>query len=163
MHKFICIFILVCFYHQIHGQVFLQLNRYANPESKRFYEGQKLSYKTSEFPNDWFTKKIERFIIKDSIVVFDEGSLFINEITDLRIHKPVAQSIGNKLIQFGVLWMAYGGIIHLYDGDRNPFGWREAGIGLGSMTTGWLIKKIFYTKNYKINQKNRLKIMDLNF
>jgi hypothetical protein len=163
MHKTALIFLFILTYTITNGQVFLQLNRYANPEAKRFYESEKFTFKSTEFPDDWFTKKIDRFMISDSLILFDEGSVPVQEITDIKIFKPVAKTVGNKLIQFGMLWIAYGAIIYAYDSDTNPFGWREAGIGLGSIGTGWLTKKLFYTKSYNINQKNRLKIMDLSF
>ncbi|HPK09481.1 MAG TPA: hypothetical protein P5235_08030 [Saprospiraceae bacterium] len=143
-------------------QTFLQLNRFANPEPKRFYVGDKLTYKLNSFGDEWFSHTIDDLNLVDSLIIFEQGFIDVSNISELRIYKPVVRGLGAKLIQFGVLWVVYGIIIDLVD-NNNPFTIGNASIGLGGMVVGWSMKTFLSKKDYKINEKNRVKLMYLGY
>ena len=98
----------------------------------------------------------------DSLIIFEQGFIDVSNISELRIYKPVVRGLGAKLIQFGVLWVVYGIIIDLVD-NNNPFTIGNASIGLGGMVVGWSMKTFLSKKDYKINEKNRVKLMYLGY
>ncbi len=146
-----------------HAQVFLQLNRYGNPEPKRFYIQDNLYYQSVDYKDQWLKREIDSFLIPDSTIVFTDGMIKVNTITKIKIFKPLANSIGTRLIQFGAVWLLYGTAAHIYYSQTTPWDSRVWGVSLGSIASGWLTKKLFSSKTYSINDKNRLKIMDLTF
>ena len=70
--------------------------------------------------------------------------------------------ISYMLQTFGVAWFGFGGIAH-FTTDSFDFGVDTFVTGTTALTTGWLIRKLFKFKKYKIGKKTRLKILDLSW
>ena len=144
------------------SQVFLQLERYNNPKSIKFYEGDKLEFRLKEFPDTWRSGMIIDLKPEEQLVLFQETYYHINDFSELRLRYPAVKSIGNKLMQFSGAWYLYGGIASLASSE---YGMSKKEILLGGSVAalGFLTKKLFYKKRVKLGNKKRLRVMDIRF
>lgn len=141
------------------GQKFLQLEVWNHPETIKFYEGQRIIFKTTEFPEAWQEQMIETILVDDNVLVFPDGLVHLDDITEFKIHNHVARAIGLKLMQFGVVWFGFGGVAAAaYDFD---FGWDTFAIGGGAILTGWLLRKLAGSRTYDVTGKDRLRLLDI--
>ena len=128
----------------------------------KYYEGQNLMFKTKDYPKEWQNVKIERLIDAEKIILYDGGMLNLEDIIEIRRTRPWATTVGYMLQTFGVAWFAFGGIAH-FTTDNFDFGVDTLIIGSTAIASGWLLRKLFKYKKYKVGKKVRLKILDLSW
>ncbi len=143
-------------------QVVLYMEIMTEDKPIKYYEGQNLMYKSNAFPEDWQTIKIERIMDDEKIILYDGGMIKLTDITEIRRTRSWANVVGYMLQTFGVAWFAFGGVAH-FGTDSFDFGVDTAVIGGTAIVSGWLIRKLFKFKKYKIGKKVRLKILDLSW
>jgi len=146
----------------VDAQVVLYLEVMTEDKPIKYYEGQELMYKSKAFPDDWLKIKIERIMDEEKLILFDGGMLKLDDIIQIRRTRGWATVLGYMLQTFGVAWFGFGGIAH-FTTDSFDFGVDTAVIGGTAIISGWLIKKLFRFKKYKIGKKIRLKILDLSW
>lgn len=144
------------------AQVVLYVEVMTDDKPIKYYEGQVLMYKSKDYPKEWQQIKIERLIDEEKIILFDGGMLNLADVIEIRRNRTWATAAGYMLQTFGVAWYAFGGIAHLTT-DSFDFGVDTFIIGGTAIVSGWLIKKLFRHKKYKIGKKVRLKILDLSW
>ena len=153
----------ICFGYQIaEAQVVLYMEIMTQEKPIKYYEGQSFMCKTKAYPDEWQNIKIERLIDSEKIILFDGGMLNLTDIIEIRRTRGWATAIGYMLQSFGVAWFGFGGIAH-FTTDSFDFGVDTFVIGGTAIASGWLIRKLFKFKNYKIGKKVRLKILDLSW
>ena len=165
IHRFRIIIVLVACLSAISlidAQKVLLLEKRNDPKTKKFFIGSTLSYKVASFPEEWRKGKIENILIEEGYIVFTDALVSIDEIIELKSYRGWARAANLILTRFGATWWILGGIVHFYD-DNISFGWDTLLIGAGAMLSGILIKKLFYTKRYKMGKKWRLRILDISF
>jgi len=143
------------------GQIFLQLEVDREVVPLRFAPGDMLVYKSAETGDDWQTRRIERLIADDQIIVFADNWLNIQDLTYVKVRNQPGWVVGKILTTFGSAWFVFGGIAHLatdYD-----FTWRDFTIGAVGVGLGWLITKFASSRTYKLGKKHRLRIVDISF
>ena len=64
------------------------------------------------------------------------------------------------MMQFGLVWMTYGGVLYLSGADRG-ISWNDMYIGLGSVISGYTLKKFASKKTYNLSSKYTLRMIDL--
>lgn len=143
-------------------QVVLYVEIMTEQKPIKYYEGQSLMYRSTEFPKDWQVMKIERLMEEEKVILFDGGMLNLADIKEIRRTRPWATVTGYMLQTFGVAWFGFGGLAH-FTTDSFDFGVDTFVIGTTAIGSGWLIRKLFRYKKYKIGKKVRLKILDLSW
>ena len=144
------------------AQVVLYMEIMTEIKPIKYYEGQELMFKSIEFPEDWQKIKIERILNDEKVILYDGGMLQLEDIIQIRRTRPWAIAAGYMLQTFGVAWFGFGGLAHLTT-DTFDFGVDTLVIGSTAIASGWLIKKLFKYKKYKIGKKVRLKILDVSW
>ncbi len=143
------------------GQVFLQLEVDREVLPLRFAPGDVLVYKSAETGDDWQTRRIERLIADDQIIVFADSWLNIQDITRVKVRNQPGWVVGRILTTFGSAWFVFGGVAHL--ATDYTFTWRDFTIGAVGVGLGWLITKFASSRTYKLGKKHRLRIVDISF
>jgi hypothetical protein len=146
----------------IQGQVLVQLEKYDDPQAIKFGPGNYLHYKTRTSEDTWTRSKIEKIDYENQLIVFVRGYEKLDDITHIKIVNQTTKVLGDKLMQFSILWFLYGGITHLISDDYK-FGWDTAGIGAGAFFTGFVIKKLGGEKIYNVKKRDRLRIIDISW
>lgn len=143
------------------GQIFLQLEVDREVVPLRFAPGDMLVYKSAETGDDWQTRRIERLIAEDQIIVFADSWLNIQDLTHVKVRNQPGWVVGKILTTFGSAWFVFGGIAHLT--TDYTFTWRDFTIGAVGVGLGWLITKFASSRTYKLGKKHRLRIVDISF
>jgi hypothetical protein len=146
----------------IQGQVLVQLEKYDDPQAIKFGPGNYLHYKTMASEDTWTRSKIEKIDYENQLIVFVRGYEKLEDITHIKIVNQTTKVLGDKLMQFSILWFLYGGVTHLISDDYK-FGWDTAGIGAGAFFTGFVIKKLGGEKIYNVKKRDRLRIIDISW
>ena len=144
------------------AQIVLYVEIMTEEKPIKYYGGQDLMYKNKNYPEDWQTIKIERIIDEEKIILYDGGMINLEDIIEIRRTRPWAIAAGYMLQTFGIAWYGFGGLAH-FTTDSFDFGVDTFVIGGTAIVSGWLIKKLFRFKKYKIGNKVRLKILDLSW
>lgn len=142
-----------------YGQKFIQLELPGDPIALKYYEGMSISYKLSDYPDDWFSNVIREIKVDNEILVFEDGYITMGEITHIRRYRDWAKAIGYALNTFGVVWLTYGGLAHAFSDFE--FGIDTAVIGGSALIGGWILRKWLYKKDYKLGKHARLRMLDI--
>lgn len=149
-------------FNNANGQVVLYLEDMKEEKPIKYYEGQMLSFISAEYPDEWQEIKIERILVEEKILLFAGGMVNLEDILKIRRSRGWANVTGTMLQTFGGSWFVFGGLAH-FGTSSFTFGIDTLVIGATAIGVGWLIKKFFKYKKYKIGKKNRLKILDLSW
>ena len=144
------------------AQVVLYVEVMTDDKPIKYYEGQELMFKSQEYPEDWRQIKITRIIDEEKLILYDGGMIKLSDIIEIRRTRSWAVVAGYMLQTFGIAWYGFGGIAH-FTTSSFDFGVDTFVIGGTAIVSGWLIKKLFRFKKYKIGKKVRLKILDLSW
>lgn len=144
------------------AQVVLYMEIMTEEKPIKYYEGQNLMFKHKDYPDEWQSIKLERIMDEEKIILYDGGMLNLSDIKEIRRSRPWATALGYSLQTFGVVWFGYGGLAHLF-ADSFSFGVDTFVIGSTALVSGWLLRKLFRFKKYKIGRTTRLKILDLSW
>jgi hypothetical protein len=142
------------------AQKFIQMEKYGSAKVKKYYIGDELTYKLREYPNDWTTGVIEDIILAENLVVFTNRAVKLGEITDIRSFKPVRWSVplAKNLYRFGVSWGVFSLLGPLVD---TPITWAAAIVPASAFVTGFLIKRIFKQRTYRLGKRRWLRMLDM--
>tara|TARA_R110000737_G_scaffold339177_2_gene360853 strand:+ start:1571 stop:2071 length:501 start_codon:yes stop_codon:yes gene_type:complete len=147
---------------QSSAQVVLYLEMMGEEKPIKYYEGQMLSFKSAEYPDEWQDVKIDRIMDDEKFVLYDGDMLKMSDIIEVRRTRGWANTIGYMLQTFGVAWFGFGAIAH-FTTSTFAFGVDTLAIGATAIASGWIIRKFLKYKKYKIGRRYRLKILDLSW
>ncbi|MDF1697997.1 MAG: hypothetical protein P1U56_19275 [Saprospiraceae bacterium] len=162
MTSFVVIMMAVFAPQVAKAQVVLYMEIMTELKPIKYYEGQELMFKSVDYPDEWRKIKIGRILDEEQIILFDGGMLKLDDIIQIRRTRPWAIAAGYMLQTFGVAWFGFGGIAH-FTTSTFDFGVDTLVIGGTAIVSGWLVKKLFQYKKYKIGKKVRLKILDISW
>jgi len=157
---FFCLFGLGIQSNSAQTVLYMELMKEEKPI--KYYEGQTLSFKSTAFPDEWQNVMITRIIDEEKIITYDGGLLKLDDITAIRRERSWPLVVGYGLQTFGFSWLVFGGLAH-FTTDNFDFGVDTAVIGGTALATGWIVRKFFRYKKYKIGRRVRLKILDLSW
>lgn len=143
-----------------HGQRILQIEDPKQVETIRYFEGQKLTFRSVLNGDEWQTKKIKKILVAESVIVFDQDFIHIDQITHVRESIAMRQIIGKILATFGSAWLLYGGIAIVF-GLPNVVA-RDLLIGGVAIVSGWLIQRLS-RKVYTMGKNGRIRLLDISF
>lgn len=143
------------------AQRILQLEISKEVSAKKFYEGDEIVFKTSDYPKDWQKKVIEKILVEDNVILFDDRMVAISDITHFRMYNGSAKGVGSVLSGFGAGWLLFGGIAHF--ASDNTFTWSTFAIGTTASVLGWILRKFISKKTYKMGKSANLRALDVSF
>jgi hypothetical protein len=153
-------FFLLGFCCQMNAQKLLQIEDPKEVKTIRYYEGEKITFKTEYFGKEWQTKKIKSIMVDEAVIVFEDGFISISEITHVRHGLPIRKIVGKALMTFGIGWLTYGGIALMLNlPNVVPKDLLTGGIALVS---GYFIQ-LFSRKIYIVGKNARLRLLDITF
>lgn len=129
-------------------------------KTKKFYVGEELQFKLKDFPKTWRKETIVNIIPEENLLVFEDTYHKVTDFSMIRIERPWAKSIGLRLMQFSAALYVYGGLASLVPNEYK-MSEREIVISGIFAGVGFLIRKLFSRKKFKLNKRRRLRIMDL--
>ncbi|MEM6879052.1 MAG: hypothetical protein AAFY36_15305 [Bacteroidota bacterium] len=164
--RFICLSVLFfwtaaggCF-----AQLALQLERYGQAETLKFFRGDEISY---QLVGDelWRTDPIQEIRYDINSVVLADRFITLEQIERIDLGKDsFLQGAGLALQTFGAGWAFFGLVGYAVDGNPDTrFGRGDIIVSVGSMATGLLLSKVLSKQVYKLGNRRRLRIVDLNF
>jgi hypothetical protein len=156
-----CLLIGTCIHQVSQGQIILQLEIYRVPQAVKFYPGDRISFKTNDYHDEWRHEVIERLVYSDSLIITNMGMVRINDVIAFRTYNGTVNAFSKMLMTFGTVWLGYGGIAALTANFQFTTG--TLAIGGGAILSGWLLKKLFYKNTYKLGKKHRVRIIDISW
>jgi hypothetical protein len=109
---------------------------------------------------DWQKIRLKDFIYTDSIILIEEGFIKLSDITQMRDTRPIVNNIARGAQTFGTAYLIYGLLGSLSDSGQK-FQLSDAVFGAGAISLGWIFKKAFYIRDYKMGSRYRLRLLDL--
>ncbi len=166
MKRIIVVSCLILWTTSLNSQIFFQFEQANSLKVRKYPMGAMISYQTSLYPGEWQEGEIMDINVDKQSLVFDDRVTYLREMTYLRYERPWAIGVGTSLFVFGGSWLAFGGAI---EGLRSinaietnyVFGWDTAIIGGTSLATGYLTRKLWGTAVKKLNDRKRVRIIDL--
>ena len=161
--RYSCIVVCFLFYvTQLHSQIYLQVEKYNSLKTIKFQPGDQIDFRLHAYPDTWRRGILSDILVEEQVIILD-GDLFkLDDIKDIRIFKPWALGLGLRLQQFAAVWALYAVVLQIVSDDFD-IGIDTVAIGAGSYGLGWLIRKIFGKKRFKLGKNSRLRIIDLRF
>lgn len=146
----------------LHGQKTLILEKRGTTKTKRFYEGDDITYRLKG-EKTWETATIVRMIPGQNILVLDKIYVKIDEIDALLKYKSRRRTtgLGSQLYVFGTAWVAYTAIDDLVVSERTTDWEAAAYVGGTSFLVGTLLQLLPKKKTIKLGKKRRLRLLDL--
>jgi len=146
----------------LQAQKTLILEKRGTTKTKRFYEGDEITYRLKG-EKVWETATIIRMIPEQNILVLDKLYIKVDEIDALLKIKTRrrANGLGAQLYVFGTAWAAYTAIDDLVVSERET-DWEAAAYVAGtSFLVGTILRLLPKTKTIKLGKKRRLRLLDL--
>ncbi|GLR17958.1 hypothetical protein [Portibacter lacus] len=159
--RILLITILSCFLFSTNAQVFVQLEIFNDPKALKYAVGDQITYQVNYNPGVWNKGKIEKILVDENTLLLNNEILQIEHVTDFMLFRNSVQYLGGTVQTFGVVWLVQGALAATF--GENTSWTRVLSIGGGSFVGGWLFRKLFYKIPVKINDKNRLRIIDTRF
>jgi len=153
---------------QVLGQVYFQFEQAETLKVKRWTAGDKILFRQKQFGDEWISDRIMQILPEDNALVFHDQIVHLDEITHIQYMRAMPTIAGKTLTYFGTSWLVMGGLIeglaelNLIETEYR-FGKDTAIIGVTSILTGYLTQKLWSKAVKKMNDRKRVRIIDLRF
>lgn len=137
--------------------MFVQLEIYNSANVKKYAPGQKLVFKTKDLSDDWLRRNIVEIKYQDSLIIFENSFVHVNDITQVRVFNPVPFTIAKGLYLFAAQSLVFGGVSDLVNGT---FNWQLVTFTVAPTALGIFLDKISY-KKYTMGKNSRVRLLDL--
>jgi len=149
----------------ISAQLFFQFEEAFTTDVRKYQVGDIIEFKTKQFEG-WQKGSIARILPEDNGLLFSDRITYLDDFTHFKYRRPAAANIGTTLELFGASWLLIGGTIEGLRAvgaieTQYQFGWDTAIIGVSSMATGYITRKLWGVAVKKMNDRNRVRIIDL--
>ena len=149
----------------VHSQLYFQYEEAYTTEVRKYPAGSIIEFKTNKYKG-WQSGRILQILPEDNGLLFSDRISYLDDFTHFKYYRPSARTIGTTLELFGASWLVMGGAI---EGLRRTgaietqyeFGWDTVIIGVSSMATGYLTRKLWGIAVKKMNDRQRVRIIDL--
>ena len=142
------------------AQVFLQIEKVNSIDNIRLALGDKLQFKTKEYPDVWVKEEINNILPEENTVVLGGNLYDLDAFHQIRIPQSAfARGIGPAFQSFGASWLFFGGMAALFlDYD---FTLADGIIGTSAILLGTVFRRIFKRRVFYLGSNARLRIVDL--
>lgn len=159
VYLFLLLFLSTHFFPLI-GQRILQLEMVNDPETVKYYEGMEITFKVKN-SESWHTRIIERIMIGEQAIVFNEGFYKIDDISAIQSKRFGVLLFSGAMTTFGTAWLGFGAIEEVARKGRQSDA-KTWVIGGTAAALGYGMRKLFYKHNKPINnERYRLRLLDL--
>lgn len=166
MPKLLLLFTLVvlAFSGTLRSQKVLLLEKYGQDKAQRLSRGDALTFRM-EGDNFWQSGVITELRPDIQAIVMNERFVLIEEIEVLRLSgSGLLNYMGLSFMTFGVGWSAFALVGYATDGNpETAYSGFDATVSATAIASGFLLRKLFARKKLKMNERNRLRIVDLSF
>ncbi|MGB4959706.1 MAG: hypothetical protein WBO36_09530 [Saprospiraceae bacterium] len=139
----------------------LQLEIFKEVKAIKFGPGDRVIFKTSQYPKEWQTRKLERIVLDQHLLIMEDGLVPLKDITHFRVINGSAGAAGKLFTGFAAGWFLFGGIAHV--ATEFNFSWNDFVIGAVAGTVGWILTKFISKRSFKIGKSANLRIIDIRF
>lgn len=154
----IFLWIISCICHFANAQTVLYLEQMTEVKAMKFYEGQTIQIKSKIDP-EWHKVKMEEIREKEKIIIYEGGMIELEDITHLRMERGAIVVLSAALKTSATSVAVIGTLSQFTDNPPRMLG--VLGFSGGAYLLSRLIDRLFRYKVYRINRKNRLRIIDL--
>lgn len=155
--------LLLLYTYALPAQKVLQIEKYGNPKSEKIHIGSILDYRLAG-EEDFREGYIEDFKVEDSLIVFGDRYVNVNDIAELRFPRSWGKAAGISLMIFGGSWSGLALLGYATDGDPNTnYSRRDAAVSIVSAGLGYALAKLIRYRKVRIGKRFRLRLMDLRF
>lgn len=150
------------------AQKVLQMEKFGKVKTTKFYIGDEITFTLQDDSKYWYKGVIQDILVEEGLVLMRNQAVKVNEISAIRSFHPSRWSrpISSNLFVFAASWTLFK-IATLPFNSGSVFDTKIGvadGVIVGSaVVLGFLIRKIFKYRTYKIGKKRRLRLLDLNF
>jgi hypothetical protein len=142
------------------SQVYLTIEQPSEVKSIKIAEGESLNFQTYE-EKEWITKKIERILPQDSVIIFEDRMIYLRDIKSIRFKNLAVVAISRSLYTFGTAWITYGVIAQATGRYKlNPLDYAIVGIAIAG---GFVADKLGKYRYYRQGKYVRYRLIDINF
>lgn len=145
------------------AQLFLQLEKAGTLKTIRYTEGDLLTFRLKNDDKGWYERTIVSIDPQGNRIIFPDVTLSVDSIEAIRLERKaiVAQILGGALQVGGInqiLFTAYYAIF-----QNRKLDWTSLGFGALNVIVGTVLKRLFRHPVFRVNQRKRLRLIDLNF
>ena len=148
------------------SQVYFQFERAHSLTVRKYGPGDVIEFKSMLYPDYWQKGKIIQILPNENAIVFEDRISYLRDFTHFKYYRPWPNGIGTNLMRFSGAWILFAGVI---EGGRSigvletnyKFGTDTAFIGITAFLSGFLLKKIWGVSINRLNNKNRVRIVDI--
>jgi hypothetical protein len=151
-----------CKTNVLHSQVFLQLEESKEVKAHKYFPGDVIMIKTTEFPKIWQRHRLERLLVEEETLITSEGLITLEEITHVKLFNPTLSIVGKGFMTFGSGWFLFGGLGSLYEMRLIMTG-SQIALGGAAMVVGYIFWKYASQRTVKLGTQNRLRLLDISF
>lgn len=145
----------------VQAQKVLQMEKRGKVKTKKYYLGEELTFQLKG-GSDWYTDVMIDIKVEEQIIVFSERYVKVEDIKTIKSYKNARfiNRAEKSLYSFGAAWLLFSLGGTLAGEPLNDLTWKVPATSVG---LGFLLKKLFYTRKYRIGKKRRLRVLDLSF
>jgi len=155
--------LLVALLSQLSAQRYLQLEKRNSPQTIKYTTGEVISVKLYDSKN-WYSGTIYDLNFDQEAIIFDTRIIKLDDIKFIRRGKGgygnnLLRNFSKSMIGFGINW----GLYSLIDAavTERSFTEVDGAITGGSIITGYLMAKFFTQRKYRIGNKWRFRMLNL--
>lgn len=141
------------------AQEFVQLEMLNSTKRIKYGVDDKLVFKTKAFPDRWQKRRITKFDHVNQIIFFERGMEYMDDITQIRIFKPLPYMLAKSLYLFSLRSLVFSGIIKVI--DKEPIRLNDAVFTVFPAALAFFLDKVVAYKTYTIGRGTRLRMLDL--
>jgi hypothetical protein len=147
----------------IHGQRYLQLERSGTLKTIRYSDGDILTFRLRNDDKGWYQRTIISLDVGSGRIVFADVVMPLDSIEAIRLERRAAgaQIVGTALQAGGINLLLFTGYDAIFR-DRNV-DWVAMTSGIANIAAGTLIKRVFRHAVFRISDRKRLRLIDLDF
>ncbi|PHI19625.1 hypothetical protein CEQ90_12190 [Lewinellaceae bacterium SD302] len=148
----------------LYGQRVLLLEKAGQNQSQKLYEGDGLTFrmKGDNFYQEGMISELRPDI---QAMVINDRFILLNEVESLRFEgSGILNYAGLSLMTFGVGWSLFAAAGYAVDGNpETSYSGFDLTVSATSFATGFLLRKLFARRRFKLNDRKRLRVVDLSF
>ncbi len=141
------------------GQVFLQIEEKNVVKTIKIYPGDRFQFQLKGYDPEWEKATLESFNLELNSIYTESGLYSLDEFSAIRVAGPsFPRILGAAFQTFGTTWLVLWGLSPF---TNSGFRWSDGIIGAVAFIPGIVLRKMYRYKTVKLNDNNRLRIMDI--
>ena len=142
------------------AQKVLQMERRGKIKTKKYYLGEELTFRLKG-SREWITDVMMDIKVEEDLIIFSERYVKVSDIKVIKKKRRQAIVMERSLYIFAGSWVFYSLVGAAFDdGDLTDLTWQ---VPASSTGLGFLIRRIFYVKKYRMGKRRRLRVLDISF